>query len=66
MIKHQIKPVRLQNVFNNQEVICDDYSNVRTIDGQDFVEVHLENSPRRFWLNKAPLVKLKETKLKKS
>ena len=65
MIKHNIKPVRLRNMWNNQEVICDDYSNVRTIDGQDFVEVHFENQTRKFWLNKAPLQKVKE-KSKKS
>jgi hypothetical protein len=65
MIKNKIKPVRLKNVFNNQEVICDDYTNVRTIDGNDFVEVHFENQTRKFWLNKGPLEKVKE-KSKKS
>ena len=59
------RPVRLRNIRNNQEVICDDYTNVRTIDGQDFVEVHFENQTRKFWLNKAPLQKVKE-KSKKS
>jgi hypothetical protein len=65
MIKTKIRPVRLKNVFNNQEVICDDYTNVRTIDGQDFVEVHFENQTRKFWLNKGPLTKVTE-KSKKS
>ena len=65
MIKNKIRPVRLKNVFNNQEVICDDYTNVRTIDGNDFVEVHFENQTRKFWLNKGPLEKVKE-KSKKS
>jgi hypothetical protein len=65
MIKHNIKPVRLKNIFNNQEVICDDYTNVRTIDGNEFVEVYFENQTRKFWLNKAPLEKVKE-KSKKS
>jgi hypothetical protein len=65
MIKNKIKPVRLKNVFNNQEVICDDYTNVRTIDGNDFVEVHFENQTRKFWLNKGPLEKVKD-KSKKS
>jgi hypothetical protein len=65
MIKNKIKPVRLKNVFNNQEVICDDYTNVRTIDGNDFVEVYFENQTRKFWLNKGPLEKVKE-KSKKS
>jgi len=58
MLKNTAKPVRLKNMFNNQEVICDDINRVRTIDGQDFVEVHLENNPRKFWLNKGPLVKV--------
>ena len=65
MMKTKIKPVRLKNVFNNQEVICDDYTNIRTIDGNDFVEVHFENQTRKFWLNKGPLEKVKE-KSKKS
>jgi hypothetical protein len=60
MMKNKIKPVRLKNIVNNQEVICDDYTNIRTIDGNDFVEVHLENQSRKFWLNKAPLQKIKE------
>jgi len=59
------KPVRLRNMFNNQEVICDDLSIIRNIDGQDFVEVHFENQARKFWLNRAPLEKVKE-KSKKS
>lgn len=66
MIKHNIKPVRLKNLRNDQEVICDDISNVRTIDGNEFVQVHLDNSPRLFWLNKAPLVKIKNKISKKS
>jgi hypothetical protein len=53
------------NIRNNQVVICEDYSNVRTIDGQDFVEVHTENNPRKFWLNKAPLIKVKTELTKK-
>ena len=65
MIKNKIKPVRLKNIWNNQEVICDDFTNVRTIDGNDFVEVHFENQTRKFWLNKAPLKKVTE-KSKKS
>jgi hypothetical protein len=58
MIKQKIGPVLLRNIRNNEVVVCDDVTNIRTIDGQDFVEVHLENSPRKFWLNKAPLVKV--------
>jgi hypothetical protein len=65
MIKHNIKPVRLKNMRNDQVVICDDITNVRTIDGNEFVEVHFENQPRKFWLNKAPLQKVAE-KSKKS
>lgn len=62
MLKHKARPVRLKNIWNNQEVICDDFQTVRTIDGQDFVEVHFENQSRKFWLNKAPLVRVKEAK----
>jgi hypothetical protein len=58
MIKQKIGPVLLRNIRNNEVVVCDDVTNIRTIDGQDFVEVHLENNPRKFWLNKAPLVKV--------
>ncbi len=62
MLKQKARPVRLKNIWNNQEVICDDFQTVRTIDGQDFVEVHFENQSRKFWLNKAPLVRVKESK----
>ncbi len=65
MMKTKIRPVRLRNIWNNEVVVCDDYTNIRTIDGQDFVEVHYENQSRKFWLNKAPLEKVKE-KLKKN
>ena len=65
MIKN-IKPVRLRNIWNNEEFICDDFQNVRTVDGNDFVEVHKENSPRKFWINKAPLVRSKEKVQKKT
>lgn len=58
MIKQKIGPVLLRNIRNNEVVVCDDVSNIRTIDGQNFVEVHLENNPRKFWLNKASLVKV--------
>ena len=65
MMKQKIMPVRLKNMRNDQVVICDDITNVRTIDGNDFVEVHFENQTRKFWLNKAPLQKVTE-KSKKS
>lgn len=67
-MKQEIKsrPVRLKNIMNNQEVICDDFRNIRTVDGNDFVEVYMENNPRKFWLNKAPLVIIKEKKSKKT
>ena len=58
MFKHTAKPVRLKNVRNNQEVICEDITKIRTIDGQDFVEVHTETNARLFWINKATLVKV--------
>jgi hypothetical protein len=58
MMKQKIGPVLLRNVRNNEVVVCDDVTNIRTIDGQDFVEVRLENSPRKFWLNKVTLTKV--------
>ena len=58
MFKHTAKPVRLKNVRNNQEVICEDITKIRTIDGQDFVEVHTDANARLFWINKATLVKV--------
>lgn len=58
MFKHTARPVRLKNIRNDQEFVCEDIMNVRTIDGQDFVEVHTDTNARLFWINKATLVKV--------
>jgi uncharacterized cysteine cluster protein YcgN (CxxCxxCC family) len=63
--KFTARPVRLRNLLSNETWICEDYTNVRTVEGVDFVEVHKENSPRVFWMNKTTLVKIKTESTKK-
>jgi hypothetical protein len=59
MLKNKVKAksVRLKSILSNETWICEDYTNVRTVDGVEFVEVHKENNPRTFWMNKTSLVK---------
>lgn len=63
MKKFVKKPVRLLNARSGEEWLCDDYINVRSVDGVDFIEVYKESSTRRFWMNKATLTKVKSPKV---
>ena len=56
------QPVRLLNGRSGEEWLCDDLSSVRNVDGVDFIEVYKESNPRRFWMNKATLTKIKSPK----
>lgn len=59
MIKSKIKPVRLKNLRTNEIFICEDYSNIKVIDGVEFVQVHKEDNQRMFLMNKEHLVREK-------
>jgi hypothetical protein len=60
------KPLRLVNNRSGEEWLCDDYHQVRNVDGTEFVEVYKENTSRKFWMNKATLVKAKKNLSKKN
>ncbi len=59
-MKSKIKPVRLKNIFSNEEFICEDYNKVKIVDGVEFIEVYKETQARKFLMNKNMLVKLKK------
>jgi hypothetical protein len=62
MLKSKTKPIRLRNILSNEIWICEDYSNIKLVDGVEFIEVHRENNPRKFWMNKTTLIKIKQNK----
>jgi hypothetical protein len=54
------KPLRLVNNRSGEEWLCDDYTQIRNVDGVEFVEVYKENTQRKFWMNKSTLNKAKK------
>jgi hypothetical protein len=58
-MRNKIRAVRLKNILSNEIWICDDYTNIREIDGVNFLEVHKENSFRKLWIRKDSLIKVK-------
>lgn len=58
-MKTQVKPVLLKNVRTNEIFICDDYKNIKLIDGVEFVQVHKDPNPRQFWMSKSVFEKVK-------
>ena len=54
------KPLRLVNNRSGEEWLCDDYTAIRYVDGNEFVEVYKENTSRKFWMNKSTLIKAKK------
>lgn len=45
------KQVTLSNPRSGELWLCDDYNTRRKIDGNEFVEVHKPQYPRRVWIN---------------
>lgn len=45
-----IGKVKLKNIYNNEVVYCDDYNNVRTEGGVNFIRVYHEEKPERTFL----------------
>ena len=60
MMKTAIKTIRLKSRLSNDIWCCDDYSKIKYIDGVEFIEVYKEFSPRKFWINKQSLEKIKK------
>lgn len=44
------KPVKLVNPLNQEQWFCDDFSNVKTVDGIDYVTVYKPDNPGRVLL----------------
>ena len=58
-VKKQV--VRLVNNISGEEWVCEDYTNIRLIDGVEFIEVRQPLGERKFWMNKESLVKVKSS-----
>jgi hypothetical protein len=56
-MKNKTRAVRLKNILSNEIWICEDYNNIREIDGVMFIEVHKENNFRKLWIRRDSLVK---------
>lgn len=53
------KPVKLVNPLNQEQWLCDDFSNVRTVEGVEYVTVYKpDNSNRTHLMRKEALRKL--------
>lgn len=53
------KPIRLVNNRSGEEWLCDNFKEVKIVDGVEFVEVYKDYNPRKFWMNKTTLIKKK-------
>jgi hypothetical protein len=59
MIKTE-KPVKLQNIYNSEIVICDKINEIYQNDGIPFIKVYRESHPSRtFLVNKDAFKKVK-------
>lgn len=58
--KQKTKAVTVRNPRTGETWICEDYSQRRTVDGIEFIEVHKPDSQRTVWISAGALVKSKE------
>lgn len=54
------KSVKLANPRTGEVWICEDFKQRRTVDGDEFIEVHREGSSRKVWIKLDALVKAKK------
>lgn len=60
MLKQRQKnPVYLTNARTGEIWLCKDLSKVKTVDGNEFIEVYKEGSNRTFLISKKALTKVK-------
>jgi hypothetical protein len=45
--KNKKQPVKLHNPLNKEVWFCEDFSNIKTVDGVDYVTVYKEETPER-------------------
>lgn len=61
MVKQRFKkPVRLSNSRTGEVWLCSDLSRIKTVDGNEFLEVYKEGSNRTFLISKKALTKVKQ------
>ncbi|MFZ9610102.1 MAG: hypothetical protein ACO294_05300 [Methylococcales bacterium] len=53
------KPTWLVNDLNSEEWVCDDYADVKFIDGIEYIKVHKPEQSRTFLMRKDALRKKK-------
>ena len=53
----KISPLRLVNPLNSEEWFCKDYTDVKTIDGIDYIKVYKPEQPRVLLMRKDALRK---------
>ena len=56
------KLVLLYNPMNNESWCCDDYDNVKNIDGEEFITVYKPENTKRTFLMKKNALKLLDRK----
>lgn len=54
------KPVKLTNGRTGEVWFCRDLTKVKTVDGNEFLEVYKEGSSRTFLISKRALTKVKQ------
>ena len=55
------KTIVLVNPINNEVWYCDDFTKVKSIDGEEFITVHKPENPKRFFLIKKNALKVIKT-----
>ena len=57
-----MKSTMFKNIFNNDQVICEDVRTIEVIDGVEYLVVHRPGEQRMFKMRKDALEKVKNTK----
>jgi len=59
-----MKSTMFKNIFNNDQVICEDVRTIEVIDGVEYLVVHRPGEQRIFKMRKDALEKIVEKKVK--
>ena len=57
-----MKSTMFKNIFNNDQVICEDVRTIEVIDGVEYLVVHRPGEQRMFKMRKDALERVKNTK----
>ena len=55
-----MKPVTFENRVNQERVICENVTQIQTIDGVEYLPVHKQDNQRTFLMRKDILAKISE------